>query len=328
MVEGRVTQQVFDILRDPLSGEVRVTQDCFDVLRHNTNFIDRMCDDVDNWTERHYAGDIVISHNSEEEAECSYEMLLDVGVNQEWRFVSFDPVGNRSYDFDILTAVRQDESTDAGTDDYCVGIAARYSGEEGSANGYMLSLLENSAKTRNYISLRKMSSGSTVELDSYPASGREWVRYDTAGDWYFLRLQVQGASQKGKIWHVSESEPALWQVEANNTDIVGPGYCGLTVYTRYQDAGVSYYAVGVAGEEPPELVMPRSAQVTQSPLEVISKGKSEGQITQYCLQVLRYHEIDPVEIQLQELALSGELQTLNAKVTVDTQTTMKIPCTM
>lgn len=328
MVEGRVTQQYIDILREPVSGEVRVTQDYVDVLRHDTNFIDRFCSDVDWWTERHYPGDIAISWNSEEFAECSYEMFCDVGINNEWRFISFDKVGNRIYDFDILSVVRQDEAVGVAGDDIGVGLAARYSGEAGSADGYMLSLVENNAKTRRYASLRKIVSGSTTELDHYPPSGEEWERWDTANDWYYLRLQVEGSVQKGKIWHIADEEPDSWQMEASDTAVVGPGYCGLTFYTAYQDAGISYYAVGVDGAEPPDLILPRAAQVTSSPLEVLRKGKSEAEVTQYCLQVLRYHEIDPVEIQLQELALSGEAQSMTVKITLDTQTTMKIPCTM
>ena len=124
------------------------------------------------------------------------------------------------------------------------------------------------------------------------------------------------------------AEPAGWQVEDTDTAIVGPGAVGMTVYTGYQDFAVGYFALGVQGEEPPDLIMPRSCQVTQNTVQAIHGGNSVAQVTQNTVQVIRYHEVAPVEIPLQEVTLSGEAESLTVKITLDTQTTMKIPCTM
>lgn len=334
MTEGRVTQQVMELLKTGGGSEGRVTQQTSEVMRHDNIYTDRMCSDSrSDWTERHYPTHITEYWYAREGAECGYEIFVSAANLDSWKFYSYDPPGTH-YNMDVIAMLRQESNLNYSGDDKIGGIAVRYSGEEGYANGYVLQFLREDGTDYKYIALSRVLNGSDTTLATIPASpsGSVWELSQYLTDiinWYFFRLRVEGNQLKAKFWSVDENQPDSWQIETTDSAVSGEGWAGTVEYRKGgYSYGIGYFSVGVNGEEADETLFNPDAYVTQNAVQVIRYGIENPIVTQFAAQVIRFHEKKPVVTQLQELALSGELNPVDPWILVPTQTVMKIPTTM
>ncbi len=112
-------------------------------------------------------------------------------------------------DYSVLCSILIECGTEA-------GILARYQGED---DWYYRIILKPQASA--ILLQRKKDSGVLFGLDEYSYSLEFGVSY-------WIRLQVQGESIKGRIWQGSvEDEPDLWHMEATDPFQLNAGSFGL-----------------------------------------------------------------------------------------------------
>jgi hypothetical protein len=179
-----------------------------------------------------------------------------VGTRQ---FLRWDDVGLAAIDSDILMKVRPLEEGG----EYGAGPMAR--GQVGTVTGYACFIKPDT----NTFQITRYLNASTTSVANVNIQGtRGWsIAKDT---WYWIRYRLVGDNHKAKIWRDSEAEPAGWDIDTTNSDVMIPGYIGI--YTRAMDYHCQLFSAvtGMLDEEAMKPLLPGvSDETTVTDVETV-----------------------------------------------------------
>jgi len=105
--------------------------------------------------------------------------------------------------------------------------------------------------TENLLKVGKGTSFTLIDSHSHTIS---------VNTWYWVRFRVENSSLKAKIWNDGAAEPATWDIEATDTDILEEGYVGFGCLESTTDASqCDYLSIALGGLTAPYVVNPGPA---------------------------------------------------------------------
>lgn len=206
------------------------------------------------WTKRMDAFTLTVESSGDATVTGGQVLRLDSPSSDGHKMASWDDVedGNHA-DVEIVAKIKLPGS---GNNEQIAGIAGRAAGTASTTDWYRAAhvVLTDTSE------LAKHVSGSYTQLGSE-------ANTLTAGDWWWLRLRMNGTTIRAKFWKDGTSEPGSWEVDTTDSSLSAAGWVGVFAWDNDDIVDVDVFGVGTNGDAAPTSAGPDPAQA--SPGDVV-----------------------------------------------------------
>lgn len=185
------------------------------------------------WTERMSTADVAWTVESDAGATGGQVLRATPDAPDDQRFLSWDDAEDGGHDdVEIVTKLR----ITSGGIAYGVGVRAN---NDIDVYNVVIDEAADEIRTNKLVNTTFTNLATTAETL-------------VAGDWWWVRLRLNGTTVRARFWKDGNPEPGTWDVDTTDSSISAAGWVGLWIFNGGQTVDYDVIGVGTNGDVAPD----------------------------------------------------------------------------